>query len=151
LVEGWQFGGNDFVRWFLAGKNLSTEFSKFQIGFARDNVISELDDQLRFDFVADLGSAENDGDVRPKAFDGGDDFGCRRDVPNVNAEADYFRVSGEKDFNDVGRALVDIEFEQARRGLQWAEIGKEIPQAERGVDVFGVECRQDNIGHMSNR
>ena len=48
-----------------------------------------------------------------------------------------FRAS--KNFRDVERALVDVELGKAGARLQFAEVGQQITQAERGVDVFRVE------------
>ena len=102
-------------------------------------MVGQLNNFLFFGFVADFRAAEDDFDVRPDAFDGGDDFGGRLDVPDVNAEADDFGIAREEDFRDVERALVDVEFGEAGARLQFAEIGQQIAQAERGVDVFRVE------------
>ena len=102
-------------------------------------MIGELDDGLFFGFMADLRAAEDDFDVGPDTFDGGDDFGGRFNVPDVNAEADDFRIPREQDFGDIERTLVDVEFGEAGARLQFAKIGQQITQAERGVDVFRVE------------
>ncbi len=102
-------------------------------------MVSELDNGLVFGFVADFRAAEDDFDVGPDAFDGSDDFGGLLDVPDVNAEADNFGVLREEDFRDVERTLVDVELGEARARLERAEIGQQIAQAKRGVDVFRVE------------
>ena len=61
------------------------------------------------------------------------------DVPDVNAEADDFGVPRQEDFRNVERTLVDVEFRKARARLQVAEVGQQIAQAERGVDILRVE------------
>ncbi len=94
---------------------------------------------LRFRFVTDLRSAENDLDVRSEPFDGGDNFRGRRDVPDVNAEADDFRLVRQQHLRDVERALVDVEFHQRRAGPQLAKIGEQVAQAKRGMNIFRVE------------
>ena len=81
-------------------------------------MVGELDDGLVFGFVADFRAAEDDFDVRPDAFDGGDDFGGWLDVPDVNAEADDFGISRQQDFRDVERTLVDVKLGEARARLQ---------------------------------
>ncbi len=112
---------------------------EFQVRFAGDDMVGQLDDVLLLGLVTDFRAAEDDFDVGPDAFDGGDDFGGRLDVPDVNAEADDFGISREQDFRDVERALVDVEFGEAGARLQLAQIGQQIAQAERGVDIFRVE------------
>ena len=59
-------------------------------------MVGELNNVLFLRFVADLRPAEDDFDFRPDAFDGGDDFGGRLDVPDVNAEADDFWIVREQ-------------------------------------------------------
>ena len=102
-------------------------------------MVGELDNFLSFRFVTDLRPAEDDFDFRPEAFDGGDDFGGRLDVPDINAKADDFRIVRQQHFRDVERALVDVEFDEAGARLQFAEVGQQIAQPERGMDVFRVE------------
>ena len=102
-------------------------------------MVGELNDGLVFGFVADLRSAEDDFDVRPDAFDGGDDLGGGFDVPDVDAEADDFRIARQQDFRDVERTLIDVELGEAGARPERAEVGQQVAQAERGVDVFRVE------------
>ena len=102
-------------------------------------MVGELDNFLVFRFVADLRPAEDDFDFRPDAFDGGDDFGGRFNVPDVNAEADDFRMEREQALRDVERALVDVEFGEAGARFQFAEIGQQIAKAKRGMDELCVE------------
>ena len=102
-------------------------------------MVGKLDDLLLLRFVADFRSAEDDFDFRPDAFDGGDDFGRLLDVPDINAEADDFRVLREEDFRDVERALVDVEFGETGARFQLAEVGQQITEAKRGVDELRVE------------
>ena len=112
-------------------------------------MVGEGDDGLVFGFVADLGSTEDDFEVRAEAFQCGNDFEGWIGIPDINAEADDFRVLGEKDFGDVERALIDIELDESGAGLERAEVGKEVAEAERGVDVFGVKGGEDDIGHWT--
>ena len=112
---------------------------EFQIGFASDDVVGELDDGLPLGLIADLRSAKNDFDVRLDALDGGNDLGGGLDVPDINAEADNFGILREEDFRDVERALVDVKFYEAGARLERAEVGQQVAQAERGVDVLRVE------------
>ena len=50
-----------------------------------------------------------------------------------------FGLCASKAFRDVERALVDVEFGEARARFQFAEIGQQIAEAERGVDELRVE------------
>ena len=50
-----------------------------------------------------------------------------------------FGLRASSDFRDVERTLVDVELREARARLERAEVGQQIAQAERGVDVFRVE------------
>ena len=102
-------------------------------------MVGQLDNWLVFSFVADLRSAEDDFDVRPDAFNGGDELGGGFDVPDVNAEADDFGISRQQNFRNVERTLIDIEFHEAGARLQPPEIGQQVAQAKRGVDVFRVK------------
>ena len=52
--------------------------------------------------------------------------------------------------DDVDRPLVDVEFADRRPRPQLAEVGEQIPQAERGVQVFGVEGGEDDFGHRQS-
>src|ERR1017187_1970209 len=105
-------------------------------------MVGQLNDGLVFGFITDLRSAKNDFDVRPDAFDGGYNFDRGRDVPDVNAEADEFRIAREEDFRDVERTLIDVELHEARARPERAEIGQQVAQAERGMDVFRSEERR---------
>ena len=102
-------------------------------------MVGQLNNFLLFGFVADFRSAEDDFDVRPDTFDGGDDLGGLLDVPDVNAKPDDFGIARQEDFRNVERTLVDVELREAGARLQFAEIGQQIAQAERGVDIFRVE------------
>src|ERR1700734_584979 len=99
-------------------------------------MIGELDDLLRFGLIADFGAAEDDYYVRTDTLDSGDDVGGFGNVPDINAQADDLRILGEQDFRDVDRTLVDVEFYDARAGLERTEVREEIAQAERGGDEF---------------
>ena len=69
------------------------------------------------------------------------------DVPDVNAEADDPRLMREQLLSDFERALVDVELRDRRALAQLPEIGQQVAQAEGGVDVFGVERREDDVRH----
>jgi hypothetical protein len=102
-------------------------------------MVGKLDDCLIVRFAAHLRPAEDDFNFRPDVLDGGDDFRRQIDVPDVNAEADDFRIVREQNLRDVERTLVDVKFGEAGAGLQFAEIGQQIAKAKRGVDELRVE------------
>ena len=114
-------------------------FRKFQISFTSDDMVGELNDGLVFGFVTDFRATQNDFNIRPKTFDGGDDFRRRGDIPNINAEADDFWLAGQQHFRDVERPLVDVKLDEGGTGPQITEISQQITQPERGMDVFRVE------------
>ena len=43
--------------------------------------------------------------------------------------------------------LVDVELYNARAGAKRAEVGEQVSQAKRGMNVFRVKRGEDNIGH----
>ena len=133
--------GHDLGRGLLAGEKLAADLGELQVRFTRDDVVRQRDDGLRLRLVADLGSTENDREVRAHAFDGGDDFGGLGDVPDVNAEPKNLRPACEQGFSDVERTLVDVELHDGRAWLQLAQIGHEVAQAKGGVNVLRVERR----------
>src|ERR1700679_1777806 len=110
-------------------------------------MIRQFHDRLPFRFIADFRPAEDDLDVRPHAPDGRDHLGRFRHVPDIDAEADDPGFAGEQDFRDVQRTLVDVKLRDYRARLQFAEIGEEITQPERGVDELRVECGEDDVRH----
>ena len=101
--------------------------------------------------VAHFRPAQNDGDVRPHAFEGRDDFGRGRDVPDVNAQPDDLRIPRQQRFRDVHRPLVDVELHDGSVRPQRAEVGQQVAQPERGVDVLRVERGQDDISHRDGQ
>src|SRR5262245_55268415 len=53
----------------------------------------------------------------------------------------------EESLGDIDRSLVNVELNNCRTGLKCAEICHQIPQTKRRVNVFGVQCRQDDLSH----
>jgi len=62
-----------------------------------------------------------------------------------------FAAGTQQTFDHIERPLVDIKLGQAGAGLQLAEIGQQVTQAERGVDVFRVQRGQNDVGHKDGR
>ncbi len=118
-----------------------------EVGFALDDIVGDLADGLLFRFVADLGAAEDDCDIGPELFEEADDLETFPYVPDIDAESDNFRGLLEDGFDRFEGALLEVEFEDGCPGLEVAEVGEEVSQAERGVDVFCVQGCEDNIRH----
>ena len=120
---------------------------KFQIRLTGDDVVSQFHDLLSLGLVADLRAAEDDFDLRPDAPDGGDDLGGLRDVPDVDAEAEDARFARKQRLGDVERTQVDVELRDGGARLQFAEIGEQIAQPERGMTELRVERGEDDFRH----
>ena len=142
-----QFRRDDFGRGLFAAQQLPADFGEFQIRLAGDDVIGQRDDGLRLPFVTHLRPAEDDRRLWRHAADGGHDLQRFRHVPDVDAEADDARRAGQQHLGDVERALVDVELDEARARLERAEIRHQVTQAERRVNVLGVERGEDDVGH----
>ncbi len=140
-----QPGRDDFCRRPFTREQLSADFRKLQVRLAGDGVVGELHNWLLLDFITHLRSAENDRDVRTQPFERGHHTRRRRDIPDVDAEADDFWIPRQQRFRDVERPLVDVKFRQARTRPQWAEIREQVPQSERGVNVLRVQRGQHNL------
>jgi hypothetical protein len=69
-----------------------------------------------------------------------------RYVPDINSKPDDGGLAGEEHFDDVQGPVADVEFDQAGAGLERAQVGHEISQAEGGVNILRVERAKDDIG-----
>lgn len=147
LVGKRQGGGDDLFAGRTLIENLAADRGELKVGFARDDEIGMADDFLAIGFIADFGAAKNEGDVGPEAFEGGGDLDSLGGVPDVNAESDDAGILGENGFDHIEGTLLKIEFEDGGARAERAEIGEEITEAERRVNVFGVEGGQDDVGH----
>jgi hypothetical protein len=155
-----------FQRGLLAGDHFHERLRAVEQGAAQFGKLTspqpvirwsaEANDFLRFPFVADFRPAENDGQRRPGGFELANQFGGRRDVPDIDAEADDLRLAVER-FAEFGQDCRDDfrhrpgdrEFAQDGALTQAVpavpvEVGQQVAQAERGVDVTGVEGAEDN-------
>ena len=112
-------------------------------------MVGEGNNFLPLRLVRNLGTAEHDAELRRDALEHGDDFRGFHDVPNINAKADDERLAGEDAFDDFERALVDVELGKLCAFAQVAHVRQEVAEAEGGVDVFGVECRENDVRHGS--
>jgi hypothetical protein len=147
LVQVRQGGVDQFKVGAMVIEEVMAEAREGKVGFACDDVIGELNDGLERGFVGDFGAAEDDEEIRAKTFKECDEFGGRCDVPDVDAEAEYARIGLEDAFGDIERALLEIELEELGLGLEGAEVGEEIAEAEGGVNVFGVDGGEEDVRH----
>ena len=53
----------------------------------------------------------------------------------------------QEPLGDVGRALLQGELDNFCGFAQLTQIGIEIAQAQGGVNIFGVERGEDDVGH----
>ncbi len=120
-------------------QELAAEGGESEIAFAADHEIGHADDDLLLGFMAHLGSAEDDDEIRFDGLEKGDKFGGEGDVPDVDAKTDDARALREDRLCDFDGALIDGEFRKHRTRTQVAKVGEEASQAEGGVDVFCVE------------
>jgi hypothetical protein len=148
--------GDHFHQRLRAVQQGAAQFGEADVAPAGDQVVGEADDFLIFPFVADFRPAENDVQRRPGGFELANQFGGRRDVPDIDAEADDLRLAVER-FAEFGQDCRDDfrhrpgngEFAQDGALTQAVpavpvEVGQQVAQAERGVDVTGVEGAEDN-------
>ena len=105
----------------------------------------ELHDFLLFGFVTHFRPAKNDDHFRSNALDGCHDFRGWRHVPDVDAEADDPGILRQQRFGNVHGSLIDVELHQLCARTERAEIGHEVTQSERGVNVFRVERGEENV------
>ena len=113
-------------------------------------MVGQRDNPLPLGFITDFRAAEDDLDFRTDTFDGGNDLGRLRDIPDINPETDDLRVLCENFFRDFERTLVDIKLADLRTRLQFAEVGEKIAQPERGVDELRVERGEHDVRHRGS-
>ncbi len=136
----------------------AAEFGETDIAPAGDQVVGQPDNFLIFPFVADFRPAEHDFQVGSRQFELADNFRRRRHIPDINPEADDLRAAirritqlGKQRFDNLRRRPGNGEFAQHGAGAQLVaavtgHVGQQITQAQRGVNVFGVERAQDDRG-----
>ena len=102
-------------------------------------MVREAHNLLLLPLVAHLRAAEDDDDLGREALEQAHDLRGLAHVPDVNAQPDDARPTGQKLLHDVQRALLYLELQQRGAGLKRAEIRVEVAQPERAVDELGVE------------
>ena len=133
-----QWRRDDFFGGGRTGQDLPAERGKFQVGFAGDDVIGQARDLLPVRFETDLGAAQDNNNIGADTLERRDDLGGLAGVPDINTQADDAGLPGQDRFHHIERALLDVKFDEARFLAQLAQIGQQITQAERGVNVFRV-------------
>lgn len=129
------------------GEEPPADVGEFEVGFTGDDVGCECGEWVGFGVMADLGSAENDADLRVQASEELEDLGGLLDVPDIDAESDDAGLVLEQTRHDIQWALLKIKFEEDGSGLELPEIGVEVSKPEGGVDELGVEGGENEIGH----
>lgn len=136
--------GVEDVLGLRASDELAAEIGEREVGLARDDVMGEGGDLLLVGLVTDLGSAEDDDEIRIEAPEDRDQLGGGADIPDVDAKTEDGWAAGEDLLGDVERALVDVELADGSDGLELAQIGQQVTQPERRVGELGVERRQED-------
>ena len=130
---------------------------KADVGPAGDQVIGEADNFLIFPFIADFRATEDYLQCRTRRLELSDDFRGLPNIPDVHPETDDLRCRarfaqlGEQGSDDFIDGSLDGEFAQDTHRPQVAasvtsQVGEQVAQAERGMDVLGVEGSQNNGG-----
>src|ERR1039458_127975 len=142
-----QGSGNDFHLWRISPEGLLAHFGKCQIGLTGDDVIGQPDDFLLVAFVADLRAAEDDDQFRPQPLQVRHHLqrlGC---VPDVHPNADDLRLIAENRLNDIDRPLIDVELQNPRLRLEFAQVRHQVPQPERAMRVLRIQRGEDDVRH----
>ncbi|OQB89279.1 MAG: hypothetical protein BWX86_02495 [Verrucomicrobia bacterium ADurb.Bin122] len=143
--------GDDPLRRPLAREQLPHERRKHEVALASHHIVGQLHDGLASRLVTHLRAAEHHGQIRAQLLEHGDELGGRRNIPDVHAQRDDLGLQRQQALRHVERAMVQCELDQRRARPQLAEVGQQVAQAKRGVDVFRVERRQDDIRHPRQR
>ena len=128
---------------------MPADLGKLQICLAGDHVVRQTNNGLGLSFVADLGTAENDREIRAEPPQCEKYFVRLGHVPDVNSETDNARLVRQQYLHNVEWALIDVELNEAGPGSQLAEIRKQVTQSERSVDEFGVKGGKDYVRHRT--
>ena len=114
---------------------------------AFDDVMGQGADGLLVDFVADLGAADDDDDVRRHRPQDLRHLEHEGGVPDVDAQPHQTRAALQDGFDDIGGAVVDGALEDRRTGLQGlAQVRLQVAQGKRGVGPAGIERHEDDVG-----
>ena len=130
-----------------AAEERFAEARERDVRLAGHDVVRQRDDLLAVRLVADLRPAQHDDDVRPQPLEVRDELQRLRRVPDVHPDADHPRPRRQDRLQHVERPLVDVELHDPRPLPQRPEVGHQVPQAERGVGVLGVQRGEDEVGH----
>lgn len=87
-------------------------------------------------------------DVQPGQLlaEKGEEFGDAGRVPDVDAEGKDAGIAGGDIGGDIGGGLLEGELGERCLRPQVAHVGQQVPRAERGVAVAGVDGGDENGG-----
>ena len=105
-------------------------------------MVGQAHDVLPFQLMAHLGAAQHNFDVRVLCFQQSNHGTGLHHVPDVNAKTDDGRSVLPQRVHHVLRLAADGEFTQPRLGLQVTHVGQQVTQAQRRMDVFGIQRAQ---------
>ena len=148
VIQRRLFACDDFHQRLRAVQERAAQLGKAHITPAGDDVICKLHDGLLIHLMADLGAAQNDPDIGPRDSEQPHHLAGLRHVPDVHAETDDARRQRQQRVHDVLRLARNREFTQGRLRLQVAHVRQQVAQAERGMNVLGIERRQNDGGGM---
>lgn len=120
-------------------QQLRAELPETDLARPLDHIIGKPGHVGMIGKVTDFRPAQHDDRLRSDLFYQGDDLADLFHVPDVNAKTDDGRLMPQDLLDDIERALVDGEFFDAGARLQIAQIGVQITQSKRSMDVTGVE------------
>ena len=112
-------------------------------------MVGQAADFLLLDLKTYLRPTQHDLDVRPQRLQQPHHLRGFDHVPDVEAQADNLGVERQQFFNHLRRLLLNHKFTQHRLRPQpgaamQIHIRQQAAQAERGVDVFGVQGGQND-------
>ena len=157
MVQRRLFARDDFHQRRGAVQQSAAQFGKADITPAGNDMVGQRHDGLLVLLMADLWATQNHFERRARRLKQAHQRTGLAHVPDVDAKTDHLGLAGlwhaEQQQQLVGqfdRAAGDGVL--AQRGLwpQLAHVGQQIAQAERGVDVLGVE-RAEHDGRGSNQ
>ena len=112
-------------------------------------MVGQPADFLLLDLKADLGPAEHNLDIGPQSLEQAHQLRGFDHVPDIDSQADDLGLQRQQRFHHACGGLADDKLAQLRLGPQAGaavpvHVGQQAAQAQRGVDVFGIERGQHN-------
>ena len=106
--------------------------------------------------MAHLWPAEHNFDIRPQGFEQAHDLCGLHHVPDIDAQADHTRLQRQQFLHNLYGRLLNDELAQLRlrpqaRAAMHVHVSQQVAQAQRGVDVLGVQGGQNDGGGDGGR